>query len=114
MNAKSKYCLEVCKSRCCKKLFLSRSPKNLKEAYLEWVNKTSEKTVKDIWLLYPMLEFIKKKRGKVARPYEYRCKFLIKGKCSIYEIRPTMCSGFGTTYEADAGDKCIYSKTFKK
>jgi len=111
MNSKQKYCLEVCKSKCCKKLYLKDSPKELEKSYLDFLNKTivnCNRTKYDIWLIYPMLQFLMKSgRGKKAK-YYYRCKFLIKGKCSIYKYRPRMCKNFGVKYINTGNLKCIY------
>lgn len=115
LNKKQKYCLEVCKSKCCNWLAIKWSPRQLEKMYDNWYKqKKGEKMGEDIFLIYPMLQFIEKKKDKKAKlKYAYRCKMLINGKCSIYKHRPRMCSRFGVEYPVDYGENCIYGKDFK-
>ena len=111
LNKEQDYCINICKSRCCKRLCIKWSPKTLERKYNEWV-KTG--VYSNIHLIFPMLQFIEKDPNNKKRPYYYKCKMLINGKCSIYKHRPYMCSGFGVEYPAEGFKKCIYIKNDTK
>jgi len=116
MKKKQKFCLKVCKSKCCNNAWIFRSPKELEKKYKDFLNRTvydCRGMVEDIWLLFPMLEYQNEKRrdGKKFK-YFYRCKFLRNGKCSIYKFRPRMCRNYGIKYKAAYPD-CIYNKVKK-
>ncbi len=113
LNKKQDYCINVCKSKCCKQLHIKQSPATLERVYNEWVKK-GDKSISQIHLLFPMLQFIKKDPNDKKRPYVYKCKMLIDGKCSIYKQRPYMCSGFGVDYPVDGFNDCIYSNDSKE
>lgn len=89
-----------CKRRgiCCQDVRLAESPDMLERAFGFWKkSKTIDPNFSDIYLIYPMLEF-KFEKPEEDLPYHYFCKHFthIDGipACSIYEIRPRMCSGF--------------------
>lgn len=84
--------------QCCESVALKVSPKDLREDYLSWIDDTKRTlNFSGIHLIYPMLEFLRYDK-KIGR-YRYRCKHLKKenGKaiCTIYEIRPSMCTEYG-------------------
>ena len=116
MNDKQVYCIEVCKSECCKRFTLPESYTTLKKAYNKWrKSETDESQFEDIDLIFPMLlpldEGKVQKAADYSKFYTYKCKHLVEGKCSIYTIRPKMCRGFGTKYIPTSLDKkCIYNK----
>ena len=99
---------------CCENVWINRSPEKLKKEYLVWryQKKKDKDIVQDIWILYPMLDFKFKRlvTGKKKKNnyfiYSYRCKNLKydcnnKAVCTIHDIKPGMCSGYGTEYNAD-------------
>ena len=78
-------------------------PEELARAYNAWRGKREVRGVPkyhEIFLIAPMLLFLRgpaTRKGK--RYWFYKCKHFIrrgdgKGSCSIYSIRPSMCSGF--------------------
>jgi len=87
-----KKCLKC--GKCCKEIPIEHSPKRLKEYYLDWrLRKKKEPDIlMDIWLLYPMLRYLGRRRyGR----YLYRCIHLTKGNlCDINSIKPDMCKGY--------------------
>lgn len=106
--------LDRCSGHCCMNLGIEVSPEALERSYLEWkaspyekINMTGIETKKipayhEIWLLYPMLQFLYADNihpdGEAERDdkiYHYKCKNFIDGNCSIYAHRPNMCSSFG-------------------
>lgn len=113
LNKKQDYCINVCKSKCCKQLHIAHSPTTLEKKYIEWLN-TGKIELHELHLIYPMLQFLKKDKNDKKRPYVYKCKMLIDGKCSIYKHRPYMCSGFGVNYPVDGFSDCIYSNDSKE
>jgi len=80
--------------KCCKEIPIEHSQKRLKESYLDWRLQRKKKPdfLMDIWLLYPMLRYLKKRRnGK----YLYCCIQLNKDNlCDINPIKPQMCKGY--------------------
>ncbi len=90
-----------CKRRghCCQDVRLAESPELLEEAYRNWINIPSiDPKFSEIYLIYPMLTFLFE-RPDEDLPYHYRCKHYTRDAdnlpaCSIYDIRPKMCSGF--------------------
>lgn len=89
----------LCKrcSRCCEYLMLTLSKEDLKEQYLGWYKSKIKDCIEDIFLIYPMLRYIK--FDKKLKRHIYKCVHLKKdknnkGMCEIHGIRPKMCSGF--------------------
>jgi len=106
--------------QCCSQMILPVSPLRLKRKYLSWklwYRKTIRKkeyqknhnTLRDVWLVYPMLVFIREapefeeqtQSGDVKseRKYMYRCKNLEMengvATCTIHDIKPYLCSCYG-------------------
>jgi Fe-S-cluster containining protein len=103
--------------QCCSQIVLPVSPIRLKRLYQVWNRRYEiehsggekhKKPAKDIWLLYPMLVFIKEapefaettQDGNYqGKKYTYRCKHLIwergKATCTIHDTKPWMCSDYG-------------------
>jgi len=107
--------------QCCSQIVLPLSPLRLKRNYMLWkdwhdktrrrVSKVKRRTVPhEIWLIYTMLIFIREanefngitQAGNIQgeKKYMYRCKHLVmengKAVCTIHEIKPDMCSSYGT------------------
>lgn len=112
-----------CTGHCCQKFFLPHSPAELRAAYMHWVKSRDPKyehplmlgehsyggrvaLIIDIHLIYPMVRFITradKPPYRVAKKHDftkgahyYTCVHWDKKSrfCSIYEIRPQMCSEY--------------------
>ncbi|HOK02866.1 MAG TPA: YkgJ family cysteine cluster protein [Spirochaetota bacterium] len=83
---------------CCQDVRLAESPELLEKAYFYWKkSKQIDPNFSEIYLIYPMLEFLFEEPD-VDLPYHYRCKhFVFKdglATCSIHPIRPRMCRDF--------------------
>jgi len=94
--------------RCCEKVGIGYSPKELKQGYFAWLYQDNAKMLKkhrvehvqrmsEIFLLYPMLTYIGK--SHTVNWYYYRCKHFIRDKkgrgvCTINDIKPDMCADF--------------------
>jgi Fe-S-cluster containining protein len=119
-----------CEGFCCDDIGLQISPDELQESYHAWLRETSigkpplsmedismahnQKGLRlwnEIYLIYPMLEFLYhdhihpdgeidfSKEKDIRIIYHYRCKHHNKktGDCDIYEERPMMCRTFPDT-----------------
>jgi len=109
------------KGKCCLNLGLLVSPKVLENSYRQWLSKKNTDPIilsehekqfdrdpnqaiyQDIWLIYPMLEFLYSdfihpdgEKEVSSMVYHYRCRHHDPktGKCLIYAIRPWMCMSF--------------------
>jgi len=123
-----------CVGHCCKDIGLSQSPEQLEHSYRRWVADQSYDSIPivngdqsasaifgEVWLLYPMLTFIKKDlkhpEGSNKKPvYHYKCKnFDSKKKiCTIYDIRPSMCRSFGSGDRGCGYKSCKWDSATKK
>ena len=87
------------KGLCCQDLRLAESPDALRTAYEYWKRSSGiDPNFSEIYLIYPMLSF-KFENQDEDFPYHYRCKHFTTDTsgvpaCSIYSLRPKMCSGF--------------------
>ena len=130
-----------CKGFCCDDIGLHASPQELQNSYHTWLNRvttgkppilTEDISMSnspsglrfwyEIYLIYPMLEFLRVDNihpdgeidftgeDKIKPIYHYKCKHHNKktGDCDIYEERPMMCRTF-----PDSG-YCGYKKVKDK
>jgi len=79
----------------------------------------------DIELIYPMLTYIRQSHehpdGERTREaglesasdpvYHYKCKHYVGGNCTIYDIRPRMCSSFGADERGCGYSACTWSES---
>lgn len=92
--------------QCCENVALTISPKELEKSYNSWYgNKHNFVEYKQIYLLYPMLEY--KGYDKKVKRYRYSCKHLKferkKAFCTIQKIKPTLCYEYGTNSKLNMG-----------
>ena len=104
-----------CMGDCCEDIGIGLSPDELKQCYFNFINNLTKHTdniemsekkrdyrlFADIYLLYPMLRFVKSnfihpespKNKSEYMVYHYTCVHFNKKerKCDIYDIRPQMC-----------------------
>ena len=80
-----------------------------------------EPIYEDIHLTYPMLTFLYEDNthpeGDVHQTgtvYHYKCKNFVDGDCSIYAIRPRMCSSFGSGDTGCGYKKCTWKEATDK
>lgn len=119
-----------CMGQCCEDIGLCSSPEKLKMSYTKWSRSGDSRLsaeddndipiIEDIYLIYPMLVFNKAnkthpegKRGQSdTLVYHYTCKHYDKKnrKCSIYEIRPKMCSSYPNEKGYCNNPKCQWKK----
>jgi len=80
-----------CTGHCCRGFAVENSYEEIWEDFRRWRKNPSTSTIKDIYLLAPMLVPIREIKGE----WLYTCKHLKKnGDCAIYEYRPQMCRDF--------------------
>lgn len=93
--------MKECRRRgyCCQDVRLAEPPDMLQKAYEYWrKTKTIEPGFSEIYLIFPMLTFIREAPDEDL-PYHYHCKHFSHDAsgipaCSIHPWRPRMCRDF--------------------